>query len=200
MRSRPRRPGVTRSDDRRSARGGRSEVGLWQLLHDAWRVDDRRPSLARLRRSAAAGPRGCRDQRHVLGATVRPRPGVVGRSVRLKGVAFVIVGVARRGFASETPGESVDLWMPLSAQPNTPCMGVERAQHDVAERSRTSAAECRVSRRRARGWSRCTNAFATMWRRGRTARSSGAACSRAVWGCRRQAVASRGYATTSRRR
>ena len=47
-------------------------------------------------------------------------PGVVGRSVRLKGVAFVIVGVARRGFASETPGESVDLWMPLSAQPNTP--------------------------------------------------------------------------------
>ena len=35
-------------------------------------------------------------------------------------MAFVIVGVARRGFASETPGESVDLWMPLSAQPNTP--------------------------------------------------------------------------------
>jgi predicted permease len=47
-------------------------------------------------------------------------PAVVGRSVRLKGVAFVVVGVARPGFASETPGESVDFWMPLSAQPNVP--------------------------------------------------------------------------------
>ena len=47
-------------------------------------------------------------------------PAVVGRSVRLRGAPFVIVGVARRGFASETPGETVDLWMPLSAQPNAP--------------------------------------------------------------------------------
>ena len=47
-------------------------------------------------------------------------PTVVGRTVGLKGTPFVIVGVARRGFASETPGESVDLWMPLSAQPNMP--------------------------------------------------------------------------------
>jgi len=47
-------------------------------------------------------------------------PAVVGRTVRLSGAAFVIVGVARRGFASETPGETVDLWMPLSAQPNAP--------------------------------------------------------------------------------
>jgi predicted permease len=47
-------------------------------------------------------------------------PTVVGRSVRLRGTAFVVVGVARRGFASETPGESVDLWMPLSTQPNAP--------------------------------------------------------------------------------
>ena len=47
-------------------------------------------------------------------------PAVVGRSVRLRGAAFAIVGVARRGFASETPGESVDLWMPIAAQPNTP--------------------------------------------------------------------------------
>jgi len=45
---------------------------------------------------------------------------IVGRSVGLRGTAFAIVGVARRGFASETPGESVDIWMPLSAQPNTP--------------------------------------------------------------------------------
>jgi predicted permease len=45
---------------------------------------------------------------------------VVGRSFRLKGVAFTVAGVARRGFTSETPGESVDLWMPLSAQPNAP--------------------------------------------------------------------------------
>jgi predicted permease len=47
-------------------------------------------------------------------------PSVVGRGVRLRGAPFVIVGVARRGFASETPGESVDLWMPLSSQPNAP--------------------------------------------------------------------------------
>jgi predicted permease len=47
-------------------------------------------------------------------------PSVVGRGIRLRGTPFVIVGVARRGFASETPGESVDLWMPLSAQPNAP--------------------------------------------------------------------------------
>ena len=47
-------------------------------------------------------------------------PAVVGRGVRLSGAPFVIVGVARRGFASETPGETVDLWMPLSAQPNAP--------------------------------------------------------------------------------
>jgi predicted permease len=47
-------------------------------------------------------------------------PSVVGRGVRLRGTPSVIVGVARRGFASETPGESVDLWMPLTAQPNAP--------------------------------------------------------------------------------
>jgi len=47
-------------------------------------------------------------------------PAIVGRTVRTSGTAFVIVGVARRGFASETPGESVDLWMPLSAKPNAP--------------------------------------------------------------------------------
>jgi predicted permease len=47
-------------------------------------------------------------------------PTVVGRHVRLRGATFVVVGVARRGFVSETPGENVDLWMPLSAQPNAP--------------------------------------------------------------------------------
>ena len=47
-------------------------------------------------------------------------PSVVGRSVFVKGTPFVVVGVAPRGFASETPGESVDLWMPLAAQPNAP--------------------------------------------------------------------------------
>jgi predicted permease len=47
-------------------------------------------------------------------------PTVVGRGVRLRGKTFLIVGVARRGFASETPGETVDLWMPLTAQPNAP--------------------------------------------------------------------------------
>ena len=47
-------------------------------------------------------------------------PAVVGGTVRVRGTPFVVVGVARRGFAGETPGESVDLWMPLSAQPNAP--------------------------------------------------------------------------------
>jgi predicted permease len=45
-------------------------------------------------------------------------PSVVGRGVRVRGAAFVIVGVARFGFTSETPGENVDLWMPLTSQPN----------------------------------------------------------------------------------
>jgi predicted permease len=47
-------------------------------------------------------------------------PAVVGRTIGLKGTPFVVVGVGPRGFASETPGESVDVWMPLSAQPNAP--------------------------------------------------------------------------------
>jgi predicted permease len=47
-------------------------------------------------------------------------PSVVGRGVRVRGAAFVIVGVARHGFISETPGENVDLWMPLTSQPNAP--------------------------------------------------------------------------------
>ena len=126
-------------------------------------------------------------------------PAAVGRTVRLKGTAFVIVGVARRGFAGETPGESVDLWMPLSAQPSAPAWvwnGHSTTWLSVLARRRPGS----VSRRRAPGWSRCTNAFATMWRRGPTALISGAACSRAASGCRRRAAESRGYATTSRRR
>jgi predicted permease len=47
-------------------------------------------------------------------------PAAVGRAVRMKGTPFVIVGVARAGFSGETPGENVDLWMPLAAQPNAP--------------------------------------------------------------------------------
>jgi predicted permease len=47
-------------------------------------------------------------------------PAVVGRSVRLSGIPFEIVGVAHRGFAGETAGESIDLWLPLSSRPNTP--------------------------------------------------------------------------------
>ena len=47
-------------------------------------------------------------------------PAVVGRTARLRGTPFVVVGVGPRGFASETPGESVDVWMPISAQPNAP--------------------------------------------------------------------------------
>ena len=46
--------------------------------------------------------------------------GVVGRGFHLRGSPFVIVGVVRHGFASETPGESVDLWLPISARPDAP--------------------------------------------------------------------------------
>ena len=47
-------------------------------------------------------------------------PAVIGRSFRLKGTAFTIVGVAPRGFSGESPGETLDLWMPLTAQPGAP--------------------------------------------------------------------------------
>ena len=39
---------------------------------------------------------------------------VVGRSVKLNGVPFTIIGVAGRGFTHLTPGKSQDLWLPLS--------------------------------------------------------------------------------------
>src|SRR5262249_21463561 len=44
-------------------------------------------------------------------------PDVVGRVVRLNGVAFTIVGVAEEGFSGLTPGHKVDLWMPLGQRP-----------------------------------------------------------------------------------
>jgi predicted permease len=47
-------------------------------------------------------------------------PMVVGRSFRLRTTTFIIVGVAPRGFFGESSGETVDLWMPLSAQAGAP--------------------------------------------------------------------------------
>ena len=47
-------------------------------------------------------------------------PGVVGRSFRLKGAVFTIVGVASPAFSGESPGEASDLWIPLTAQPGAP--------------------------------------------------------------------------------
>ena len=47
-------------------------------------------------------------------------PTIIGRSVRLRDTSFVIVGIAPRGFLGESAGETVDLWMPLSAQPGAP--------------------------------------------------------------------------------
>ncbi|MGH9161698.1 MAG: ADOP family duplicated permease [Vicinamibacteraceae bacterium] len=47
-------------------------------------------------------------------------PAVVGRSFSLNARTFTIVGIAPRGFFGESPGEAVDLWMPLSARPDTP--------------------------------------------------------------------------------
>ena len=47
-------------------------------------------------------------------------PMVIGRAFRLKGRTFTVVGVAPQGFLGESPGEAVDLWMPVSAQPGAP--------------------------------------------------------------------------------
>ncbi|MGH8636882.1 MAG: ABC transporter permease, partial [Burkholderiales bacterium] len=47
-------------------------------------------------------------------------PAVIGRSFRFRATPFTIVGIAPRGFLGESAGESVDLWMPLSAQPGAP--------------------------------------------------------------------------------
>ncbi|HEY7510973.1 MAG TPA: ABC transporter permease, partial [Vicinamibacteria bacterium] len=47
-------------------------------------------------------------------------PAVVGRTFRLRSRSFAIVGVTPRGFTGDSAGESVDLWLPLSAQPGTP--------------------------------------------------------------------------------
>ena len=45
---------------------------------------------------------------------------VVGRSFLLRATSFTIVGIAPRGFFGESAGETVDLWMPMSAQPGAP--------------------------------------------------------------------------------
>ena len=47
-------------------------------------------------------------------------PAIIGRSFRLRATSFVIVGIAPRGFLGESAGETVDLWLPLSAQPGAP--------------------------------------------------------------------------------
>ena len=42
-------------------------------------------------------------------------PDVVGRTVRLNGQAFTILGVAEPAFTGLTPGQRIDLWLPLSS-------------------------------------------------------------------------------------
>jgi predicted permease len=42
-------------------------------------------------------------------------PSVIGRSVLLNGAAFAVVGVAEPRFDALSPGNSIDLWLPLSA-------------------------------------------------------------------------------------
>ena len=44
-------------------------------------------------------------------------PDAVGRTIRLNGLPFIIIGVAERGFSGPTPGRHYDLWLPLSARP-----------------------------------------------------------------------------------
>jgi predicted permease len=40
--------------------------------------------------------------------------GAIGKTIRLNGVAFTIVGVADPGFTRLTPGRSLDMWLPLT--------------------------------------------------------------------------------------
>jgi hypothetical protein len=40
--------------------------------------------------------------------------GTIGKSIRLNGIAFTIVGVTEPSFARLTPGKFLDLWLPLS--------------------------------------------------------------------------------------
>ena len=40
--------------------------------------------------------------------------GAIGKTIRLNGVAFVIVGVTEQGFTRLTPGKSLDMWLPLT--------------------------------------------------------------------------------------
>ena len=47
-------------------------------------------------------------------------PGVIGRTFHMKATAFTIVGVAPRAYSGESPGETSDLWIPLTAQPGAP--------------------------------------------------------------------------------
>jgi predicted permease len=44
-------------------------------------------------------------------------PEVVGRTVRLNGLPFTIVGVTEKGFSGLAPGNKFDLWLPFAARP-----------------------------------------------------------------------------------
>ncbi|MGH9741316.1 MAG: ABC transporter permease, partial [Candidatus Acidiferrum sp.] len=41
-------------------------------------------------------------------------PGIIGKAIRLNGVAFTVVGVADPSFTRLTPGKSLDMWLPLT--------------------------------------------------------------------------------------
>jgi predicted permease len=43
-------------------------------------------------------------------------PSAVGKTVRLNGIPFLIVGVAEKGFSGLTPGYNIDLWLPFSVR------------------------------------------------------------------------------------
>ncbi len=44
-------------------------------------------------------------------------PGVIGRTIRMNGYPLTVIGVMPREFTGEAVGQSVDLWIPLSMQP-----------------------------------------------------------------------------------
>jgi hypothetical protein len=71
-------------------------------------------------------------------------PSIVGRTIRMNGVEYTVLGVAPPGFSGITPGLSTDIWVPIMMQSQlmrTPsCLGdmntmwlrgIGRVKHDV---------------------------------------------------------------------
>ena len=56
-------------------------------------------------------------------------PGVIGRTLFIKGIPFTIVGVTAPGFYGVEPAQAVDFWIPLQTRPELNAWGVPANQH-----------------------------------------------------------------------